>query len=123
MKIGSKVYYCARIGIENDVEIFAKPVEYTLRPNYLTIQPAGGYMDLLQFGEFTNITYNGMAVPYDQWINVLNEGDRFYLNRKPAGFDSKKEPEDGWGFDADTKVVAVKGQNRSVRFTLQSIVE
>lgn len=124
MKNGNKVYFCSRISDpDDDIELFAKPVEYTLRPNYLTIQPAGGYMDFQAFGEFTDITHNGMAIPYEKWINIFKEGDRVYLDKIPDGFESNTEPEDGWGNDANAKIVAVKGQNKSVRLTIRNIVE
>ena len=124
MRNGSKVYYCSRISDpQDDVEKFDKPVEYVLRPGFLTIQPAGGYMDFQSFGEFINITHNGYATPYEKWIGVFKEGDRFYLNKVPKGFIENKEPEDGWGIDADAKITAVKGQNLSVRLTIQNITE
>lgn len=124
MKNGSKVYFCSRISEPQDaIEKFDKPVEYTLRPNYLTIQPAGGYMDFQNFGEFVNITHNGYATPYEKWINTFKEGDRVYINKVPNGFKSDIEPELGWGNDANAKIIAVKGQNKAVRLTIQDIVE
>ena len=124
MKNGSKVYFCERVSDPHDViETFSKPVEYILRQNYLTIQPASGYMDLQQFGEFAKITHNGMAYPYEKWIDTFKEGDRLYLDKVPDGYESNTEPELGWGYDANAKIIAVKGQNRAVRLTIQDIVE
>lgn len=124
MKNLQKVYYCSRTSQpQDDIETFAKPVEFILKPGYLTIQPAGGYMDFQAFGELINITHNGIATPYEKWINIFKEGDRFYLNRVPKGYENNKEPDDGWGFDADAKITAVKGQNRVVRLTIQDILE
>lgn len=123
MKNGSVVYFCARTSLPNDdIETFAKPVPLTLRPMYLTIQPASGFMDNEAFGEFVDITNKGIASPYDKWYGFFNEGDRFYLQRVPSGYKEDEEPEDGWGQDADAQIVAVKPQNKVIALTIRNIV-
>lgn len=123
MKNGSVVYFCSRTSSpSSDIETFSKPIAFVLRPMYFTIQPASGFMDNQAFGEFVDITHKGVAFPYDKWISVFKEGDRLYLNKKPYGFDSDTEPEDGWGYDADAQIYAVKPQNRAITLTIRNIV-
>ncbi len=124
MKNGSVVYFCARTSSPSDeIETFAKPVKFVLKPMYLTIQPAGGFMDNQAFGEFVDITHKGIASPYDKWFGVFHEGDRLYLTKKPEGFDENEEPVDGWGFDADAQIYAVKPQNKVIALTIRNIIE
>ena len=90
---------------------------------YLTIQPVSGYMDFQVYGEFVDITHRGIATPYEMWDGVFHEGDRFYLDKVPDGFDDDTEPELGWGYDANAKIIAVKPQNFAINLTIRNIVE
>ena len=108
---------------EDGLEIFSKPVPHRLRPNYLTIQPAGGYLDLQEYGEFTDQTNKGIAQPYERWQNIFHTGDRVYLGITPDGYEQDEEPASGWGYDANTQIVAVRPQNKTIAFTLRNIVE
>lgn len=124
MKNGSTIYFCSRTSSpDDDIETFAKPVAYTLKPMFLTIQPAGGFMDNQAFGEFTDITSKGIASPYSHWYGVFKEGDRLYLEHVPDGYVSGQEPEDGWGYDADAQIVAVKPQNKVIALTIRNIIK
>jgi len=124
MKNGSVVYHCKRISPpSSDVEEFDKPQKYVLRPRYLTIQPFTGNIYDNTFGEFRDYTEKGCAIPYEFWENQINEGDRFYLNTVPNGFESGEEPDSGWGYDADYVVNAVSKQNIAIYFALKSILE
>lgn len=124
MRNGSTIYFCSRTsGPQDEIETFAKPVPYVLRPMYLTIQPAGGFMDNQAFGEFTDITNKGMAIPYRRWYGVFKEGDRLYLEKVPEGYDTGVEPEDGWGYDADAQIIAVKPQNVAIALTIRDIIK
>lgn len=124
MKNGSIIYFCSRTSEPNDdIEVFAKPTALRLRPNYLTIQPASGYLDIQTFGEFVDITQKGIATPYTQWDGFFKEGDRLYLNKKPDGLRTNKEPEEGWGYDADAKIISVKPQNKAIALTIRTIVK
>lgn len=124
MKNGSVVYFCSRTSKPtDDIETFAKPVAYKLKPVFLTIQPAGGFMDNQAFGEFVDITYKAIAAPYERWDGVFKEGDRFYLNRVPDGFEEDVEPEDGWGYDADAQIYSVRPQNRAISLIIRNIVK
>ena len=125
MKNGKVVYHCKRTSPPNaEVETFAEPVQYTLRQQYLTIQPNTGNVYDSTFGEFKDYTEKGCANPYEYWETKIGEGDRFYLDMgKPNGYDTKIEPDEGWGFDANFKVNKTAKQNRSIYFALKSIVE
>ena len=123
MKNGSVVYFCKRTSEpDDDIETFAKPQAYTLRPQFFTIQPASGFLDTQEFGEFVNITSKGMLFPYERWFGVFHEGDRLYLEKVPDGYTTDVEPDDGWGYDADAKIYSVKNQNRAIALTIRSIV-
>ena len=124
MKNGSVVYFCSRTSSpEDEIETFAKPVAFTLKPMYLTIQPAGGFMDNQAFGEFVDITSKGIASPYSKWDGVFKEGDRFYLHKIPDGLLLDSEPDEGWGYDADAQIYAVKPQNKVIALTIRNIIK
>lgn len=119
MKNGSTVYFCKRTSSpSDDIETFAEPVAYILRPMYLTIQPTGGYVDVHAFGEASSITNRGIASPYSQWEGVFSAGDRFYLNVTPPD----TEPDEGWGIGADAKITAVRPQNKVIELIIQDIL-
>lgn len=120
----STVYHCKRTSLpEAEVETFAKPEKYILRPRYLTIQPNSGNIYDSIFGEFKDYTEKGCAIPYELWETKISEGDRFYLDIVPRGFDKNLEPDEGWGFDANYVVNKIAKQNVAIYFALKSIVE
>lgn len=119
MRNGSYVWYCKRTSKDGDrILTFAKPEKMQLRFGYLTIQPAGGYLDVVEFGENVSRTWNAIGQPYAYWFNKIKEGDRFYLDGVEP---TKTEPEDGWGQDANAEVISVRPQNIALRFILQKI--
>lgn len=124
MKVGTTIYHCKRISESNsEVEIFDKPIKYVLRPNHLTIQPNSGSIYQEVFGEFKDYSQKMCAIPYEMWDNQIKEGDRFYLEVTPKDLQSLEEPDEGWGYDADYKVVRVANQNRAIYYALESIIE
>lgn len=124
MKNGKTVYFCTRTSKAGDeIETFAKPQAFVLRLGFLTIQPASGYMDFQSYGEFVNITHRGIATPYEMWDGVFHEGDRLYLDKVPDGYSNDVEPDNGWGYDANAKIIAVKPQNRAINIVIRNIVE
>ena len=124
MKNGKVVYHCKRTSLPNaEVETFAKPEIYILRPRYLTIQPNTGNVYDSTFGEFKNYTEKGCATPYEFWETKISEGDRFYLDCEPKDIASKEEPDEGWGWDANYVVNKIAKQNIAIYFALNSIVE
>lgn len=124
MRNQSIVYHCKRTSLPNaEVETFAKPEKYVLRPRYLTIQPNAGNVYDSTFGEFKDYTEKGCATPYEFWETKISEGDRFYLDIEPVGLADGVEPDEGWGFDANYVVNRVAKQNIAIYFALKSIVE
>lgn len=124
MRNGSIVYICHRISDEDDeVQEFGKPEAFVLRPMYLTIQPNAGNVYQRTFGEFKDYTHQMCGSPYQLWEKKIAEGDRVYLDSIPDGFKSKTEPDEGWGYDANYKIVKVAKQNKCIYYALQSMLE
>jgi len=123
MRNGKTVYFCRRISKAGEDEKFSMPVPIVLNLGYLTIQPTGGYLDVQTYGEFVDITHRGIATPYEKWDGYFHEGDRFYLDKVPDGFVEDTEPDMGWGYDANAKIIAVKPQNYAINLTIRNIVE
>lgn len=128
MQNGLMVYHCKRTSQPNaDIETFAQPVAYRLGLGYLTIQPASGYNEIVEFGDKIARTWTAFAQPYSQWVDNLKEGDRFYVDGLTPTYeidDETKlpiEPEDGWGYDANARIYSVRPQNTAVKFLLQKI--
>lgn len=122
MRNGEKVWYCKRISEDgDDLEVFAEPVEFTLKLGFLTIQPSSGYDNVVEFGEKLSKTWNCIAQPYGFWIDKLKEGDRFYVEgAEPDNLDGSV-PEDGWGAKANARIYSVRPQNLAIRFILEKI--
>lgn len=124
MRNGSVVYHCKRISNPNDVnQVFAKPEKYVLKPKHLTIQPFSGNIYDNTFGMFRDYTEKGCAYPYSFWDEKINDGDRFYLDKTPEGFETNEEPELGWGYDANFVVNQISKQNLVIYFGLKAILE
>lgn len=123
MRNGEKVWYCKRISEDGSrLEIFAKPLEITLSLGNLTIQPSSGYDSVIEFGEHIRKMWNCIAQPYGKWVDLIKEGDRFYVDgAKPEIPTDGSEPEDGWGYDANARVYSIRPQNVALRFILQKI--
>ena len=121
MKNFTIVYHCKRISNPSaEVEKFAEPVKYILKPGYLTIQPNNGSIYNNIFGEFRDYTDMGCATPYEFWDNKINEGDRFYIGIEP---NKETELDHEYGYDANYVVNRISKQNKVINFALKSIVE
>lgn len=124
MKNGSIVYHCKLTSNPSDtIQTFSKPQKYVLQPRHLTIQPFTGNVYDTTFGTFKDYTEKGCATPYEFWDSKISEGDRFYLDVVPDGYDTNEEPELGWGYDANYVVNQISKQNIVIYFALKSIVE
>lgn len=123
MKNGDKVWYCKRTSPNGSrIETFDKPQELVLSFGNLTIQPSSGYDSVIEFGENVRKMWNCIAQPYEKWVDVIREGDRFYVDgAKPDIPKDGSEPEDGWGYDANARVYSTRPQNIALRFILQKI--
>lgn len=127
MRNGKKVWYCKRISADNaDVVEFAQPVEFTLKPHFLTVQPSNGYSEVVEFGKDVGKTWTAIGQPYKYWFDLVHEDDRFYVDgAKPTlEYDDNGEliePDDGWGMDANARIYSVRPQNEVVKFILKKI--
>lgn len=123
MRNGGFVWWCQRTSKDgDDIQTFARPEKFMLRPHFLTIQPSSGYDSVVEFGEKLSRTWTGMGQPYGYWFGKIKEGDRFYIDgAEPYIPDDGTEPEDGWGADANARINSVRPQNEAVRFILEKI--
>ena len=103
-----------------EVETFAKPERYVLRPRYLTIQPNTGnvYDSTLVSLKTTpkRVVLHLMSFGKPRLVRVID-----FILTIPEGF--AIEPDEGWGFDANYVVNRVAKQNVVIYFALKSIVE
>ena len=115
MRLGDYVYFCPRTSDENaDIITYGAPQKMIMRFNDLTIQPASGYMDTLQYGEKITKIWNGMA-NMRKYANKFHEGDLFYVDgAKPATDDSYIN-----GDGANAIVTSVRPQNLMIRLSLE----
>lgn len=116
MKVGSPVWHSKRIE-EKNVEFprFEFPYKIVTRLHHLTVQPASGDSDLKEFGEDVKQYQTIIAQPYDKWVNVFNEGDRFYIEKTPT----EEDLQDEYAEKADYLVDSVRPQNKAVRVILK----
>lgn len=123
MRNGTIVYHCKRISSpQADYEEFAPPVKYRLRFGYLTIQPKSGNIYTQTLGEFKDYEQSVCAMPYSKWVDEIQEGDRFYLEKTPDTESAEFEAR-GYGYDANYKVVKRNPQNLAIYYGLKSIVD
>lgn len=121
MRNGASVWHCHRISPANaEVPMFAAPVEYKLGFNHLTIQPTGGFTNVLEFGESVNKTWNGMAT-ISAFDGVFKEGDVMYLDGKAPN--AELESEYGYGYTANAKITSAREQNKMIRLIIKTITE
>lgn len=124
MRNGTMVYHCKRNSSDLEYDTYEKPIRYLLHPRYLTIQPNTGNAYDSTFGEYKDYQLKMCGIPYELWDNEIKEGDVFYVDIGEAyGINSDIEPELGWGYGANYKVVKVAKQNRAIYYALKSIVE
>jgi hypothetical protein len=123
MQDESLVYHCKRTSLPNaEIETFAKPLAYRLKPMYMTVQPASGFSNIAEFGENVGKKWTMFCFPIRQWQDQINIGDRFYLDKSARDYVvSDVEPEDGWGYDANARVEDVREQNQYIKVILQKI--
>lgn len=115
MRIGDFVYFCPRISEENaDIISYGTPQKIAIRFNDLTIQPASGYMDTLQYGENVTKIWNGMA-NMRKYANKFHEGDLFYVDGAKPDFSETYVNGDG----ANAIITSVRSQNLMIRLTLE----
>lgn len=104
MKVGQSIWHCKRIGEdENGIITYAEPKEYILRFNYLTVNPASGYLATIQYGEQINKVWT-MKANKRLFENIFSEGDVLYIEG------TKPNPDDEnyvYGYGANALVTSV----------------
>ena len=116
MKNGETIYLSVRTeesNIENPT--YGTPTAYVLQNNYLTVQPASGYLDTLTYGERIHRYWNGVA-NYDVFNGIFNEGDLAYIDgATPTG-------ETYNGENANARVRSVLSQNKAIRIVFEKLI-
>lgn len=95
---------------------FEKPIEFTLKPHYLSVQPASGYSDLQKFGSEIKKFQNMICQPYDEWYGRFSEGDRLYIDGKAPSLDEEYN-----GERANFTIDDISNQNVGIRVVLKRI--
>lgn len=118
MKLGQKIWHCKRL-YENDmgIVVYDEPKEYSLAFNYLTINPASGYLATLQYGEKLSKVWN-MKAKSMAFDGVFKEGDLLYIEGNKPDFEN---PNYLSGDGANAKVTAVLPYLLSISVTLERI--
>ncbi len=118
MKVGQSIWHCKRL-YENDngIIVYDKPKEYILAFNYLTINPASGYISTLQYGEKISKVWNMKAKSW-AFDGIFNEGDLLYIEGNKPDLENKDYI---YGDGANAKVTAVLPFLISISITLERI--
>lgn len=120
MRIGSIIYHCPRTSDESsEVTTYGPPVRYVTRFNYITVQPASGDTDTLQYGERVTRYWNGMA-NYLAFKDKFKEGDLFYLDGRIPETDSDTYVN---GDGANALLTSVRMQNRMIKLSFEKVTE
>jgi len=114
------IWHCKRTSNTNsEVETFAKPKEYSLKLNYLSIQPVSGYTSIMQFGERVGKMWLGTA-SYHAFCGIFTEGDKLYIDgAKPNVI---LEMANGYGYSANASIKSVQIFNRSIRIEIEKLI-
>lgn len=123
MKMGSKIWWCKRVYVENEeTPRYEKPQEFVSRPPTpfcpigITVQPRTGFTDYFNYGETTNSDQRIVLTPYDYWYGKFNKGDLFYLDGAMPN-----DEEESYGQDANYYVEFVANQNSGLVLSLKQI--
>ena len=117
MKFGENIYI-AQFDKQNSmsgIDVYKKPISFTLRPNYLSVQPASGYTSVMVYGKDITKVWHCTAI-LDRFRNVFNENDLLYLD----GANPQGEAE--YGENANAIIDSVSYQNRSIRIVAKKRV-
>lgn len=112
MKNGQKIYHCSSLGIVDGFPSYSKPTEYTLRFNYLTIQPKTGHWNNLPYGMDVARAWNGIAKE-SLFDGIFKEGDLLYLDGLIPN-----EDEHEYGQTANGLIVSVLNRNRTIQLEI-----
>lgn len=115
MTVGQSVWHCKFLG-ENDNGVleYSKPKEYKLAFNYLTINPASGYLAVVQYGKQINKIWN-MKANKNIFDGVFKEGDLLYIEG------NKPDENVCYGVGANARVQSVLPFLKSITIELEKI--
>lgn len=115
MTTGQSIWHCSFLGInENGVAEYSAPKEYKLYLNYLSINPASGYLATLQYGKDITKVWTMIAnkLAFD---GVFKEGDVLYIEGNKPKIDACN------GDGANARVQVVLPFLKSITITLEKI--
>lgn len=120
MRNGASVWHSVRqTNVNAEITTYNEPKRYTLAFRYLTIQPASGYMSLMEFGEKISKTWTGIANS-NIFSGVFKEGDRMYVDG--AEPNAEFETEKGYGSTANAVIKSVLEQNQGIRLVIEKVI-
>lgn len=120
MKNGYSVWHSARQTNANaEISTYGEPKKYTLAFRYLTIQPASGYMSLMEFGERISKTWVGIA-NINIFSGAFKEGDLMYVDGAEPNVEL--ETENGYGYTANAVIKSVLEQNQSIKLVIEKVI-
>lgn len=114
MKFGEKIYWCKKKATPIGIEEFDSPVEFILRPKYLSLQPTTGYTATQTLGKEISNYQTLICQPYDLWYGRFSEGDLFYADGQVPSDDVEY-----YGEGANYIVDKVFNQNIGIRVALK----
>lgn len=116
MKNGQEISHCSLLETVNGLSVYSEPKEYTLKLNYLTIQPKTGNRNILPYGVGVARAWNGIANAriFD---NVFKEGDLLYLDGTVPNDDEIEN-----GQTANGYIDSVQVQNMAIKLEISKRV-
>ena len=112
MRVGETLYHAKRNIDNEDITTYSKATAYRTALNYITCQPAGGYMETLEFGENVSKTWVIIA-NYSRFYGVFNEGDLLFLDGVIPSERGSYEQE------ANAIITSVRYQNKVIRIVAE----
>lgn len=114
MKIGDTIYHCSIIDKTNQEYNIPKP--YTLKFNYLTIQPVSGGNKIESYGDDINNIWIAMANA-QVFNGVFKENDLLYIDEIIPSND-----EEWYGEKANAEITSIRNQNKYIYIEIHSRV-
>ena len=112
MRVGETLYHAKRNIDNEDITTYSKATAYRTALNDITCQPAGGYMETLEFGENVSKTWVIIA-NYSRFYGVFNEGDLLFLDGVIPSETGSYEQE------ANAIITSVRYQNKVIRIVAE----
>lgn len=116
MRVGEPIWLCTLKHRPEDDGIveYEAPKMFRTRFNYITVQPASGYVKTLEFGKDISRTWTVVANArlFDE---VFHEGDVLYVDGNQPKIDENYENGQG----ANAIVTSVRKQNLAIYIILQ----